>query len=308
MSKKCALVFLYRGESEKINVYAVRENGIPQRIVTKFRSLGEENSMTACSLNDRTGNRRQSAGIRRLLVADMGTQDYASALAFQRRLHDLRRQDLLREDIFLLTEHEPVFTLGRNAGVENLLVSRAFLEERGVSLFSTERGGDITYHGPGQLVGYPILKIPGQGRHVKAYVRTVEEVLIHTLSAFGIEGITRPGKPGIWVHDSKIAFIGIAVKQGVSFHGFALNVDLDLSPFSWIHPCGLRNTAITRVKDLLDCAPSMQEIKATLSSAISSRMRYIARWVTTKEMEELMTRGATLSHPTPGILQNDSKA
>ncbi len=262
--------------------------------------------MPFSSLTSRLGPQQDRDRIPPLLVVDLGRRHYSPVLDLQHRLRVARKLDRI-EDLLLLTEHDPVITTGRRAGRENILVSHDFLQEKNVTLLSTERGGDITFHGPGQLVGYPILKIPGHGRQVKDYVTKLEDVLLHTLSRFGLRGRRMPGKPGIWTGDAKIAFIGLALMNGVCFHGFALNVDMDLTPFSWIHPCGLRNTEITCMKDLMDTPPSMKEVKQVLVSAFSSRMGLPARGMATRELEDRLEQESALSPPTMGALQDGPK-
>jgi len=164
--------------------------------------------------------------------------DYASALELQRRLVTQRQQGAI-DDQLLLVEHPHVVTLGRNGHRENLLASDEILERAGVAFHPTDRGGDITYHGPGQLVGYPILDLRQWKRDVGAYVRAIEEVLIATLAGFGIAAGRIPKLTGVWVDGRKIAAIGVHISRRVTSHGFALNVSTDLSYFQYIVPCGL---------------------------------------------------------------------
>ena len=164
--------------------------------------------------------------------------DYASAFELQRRLVADRQQGLI-PDHLLLVEHPHVVTLGRNGHRENLLASDEILERAGVEFHATDRGGDITYHGPGQLVGYPILDLREWKRDVAAYVRAIEEVLIDTLADFDIAAGRIPKLTGVWVDGRKIAAIGVHISRWVTSHGFALNVSTDLSYFEYIVPCGL---------------------------------------------------------------------
>ena len=164
--------------------------------------------------------------------------DYASALELQQRLVTERQQGAI-DDQLLLVEHPHVVTLGRNGHRENLLASDEILERAGVAFHPTDRGGDITYHGPGQLVGYPILDLRQWKRDVGAYVRAIEETLIATLAGFGIAAGRIPKLTGVWVDGRKIAAIGVHISRWVTSHGFALNVSTDLSYFQYIVPCGL---------------------------------------------------------------------
>jgi lipoate-protein ligase B len=215
------------------------------------------------------------APARPLWVANLGRQAYPQAWSIQRSLLVARKRERI-PDLLVLTEHDPVFTLGRNADRSNLRIPEQRLLEEGIPCLATERGGDITYHGPGQLVGYPILKIPGQGRKVKAYVASIEQVLLRTLEHFGISGRGNPGLIGVWAGDAKIASIGVAVEEGICYHGFALNVDMDLAPFSWIHPCGLRNLRVTSMACLLRRPFSLAEVAEPLVGFFCAQMRYDA--------------------------------
>jgi lipoyl(octanoyl) transferase len=164
--------------------------------------------------------------------------DYSSALELQRRLVAERQQGTIPDQL-LLVEHPHVVTLGRNGHRENLLASDDVLARAGVAFHPTDRGGDITYHGPGQLVGYPILDLREWKREVTAYVRALEQVLIDTLADFGIAAGRIPKLTGVWVGGRKIAAIGVHISRWVTSHGFALNVSTDLSYFQYIVPCGL---------------------------------------------------------------------
>ena len=187
---------------------------------------------------------------------------YAEAWALQKQLQKERIAER-QGDVLLLLEHAPVYTLGRTTQPAHWDCGEEVLRRTGASLQSVDRGGSITYHGPGQVVGYPILKLSHYCSGPKQYVRKLEEVLIHTLLRWGIEGYRIEKKPGVWVRwnhaDAKIAAIGVRIDHGVTIHGFALNVDLDLSPFSHIMPCGLAQCHIT----------SMAEVRQTpLSSSV----------------------------------------
>jgi len=163
---------------------------------------------------------------------------YADAWTLQRELVRARQAGAV-PDVLLLLEHPSVVTLGRSGKTQNLLVSTDLLRARGIDLFEVERGGDITYHGPGQLVGYPIVDLRALDEDVVRYMRTLEESLIRTLAVFGIEAGRERGYPGVWVNGAKVAAMGVAVKRRVTMHGFALNVTTDLSVFDLINPCGL---------------------------------------------------------------------
>ena len=184
---------------------------------------------------------------RRLIVQDLGCKPYGEALELQRHLAQQRIAGELAEDLLLLVEHEPVVTLGRSSRPQSLPLSTEELERRGVARYEVERGGDVTFHGPGQLVGYPILDLREHREDLHWYLRTLELALIHGLDALGIPAGRNPGLTGVWTRGRKIASMGIHVKQWVTYHGFALNVNTDLSYFDLIVPCGIQNVVMTSV-------------------------------------------------------------
>jgi len=183
----------------------------------------------------------------RLMVQDLGRGSYAEVLELQRRLCRQRISGDIPEDILLLVEHEPVVTLGRGARPASLPLTPAELEARGLQVFEVERGGDVTFHGPGQLVGYPIIDLRRHREDLHWYLRRLEAGLIQGLARIGIEGTTTAGLTGVWTRGRKIASIGIHVKQWVTFHGFALNVTTDMTNFDLIVPCGIPNVVMTSV-------------------------------------------------------------
>ena len=183
----------------------------------------------------------------RLVIQDLGRQPYARVLEMQRTLARRRITGEVTDDLLLLVEHDPVVTLGRGSRPQSLPLSTMELERRGIEVYEVERGGDVTFHGPGQLVGYPILDLRQHREDLHWYLRTLEVGLIAGLDALGIEAGTNPGLTGVWTRGRKIASIGIHVKQWVSYHGFALNVNTDLSYFDLIVPCGIKDVVMTSV-------------------------------------------------------------
>lgn len=181
-------------------------------------------------------------------VIDLGRRRYGPILELQRRLCRERIAGTLTDDILLLVEHDPVVTLGRSTKPTSLPLSVDQLEERGLDVFEVERGGDVTLHAPGQLVGYPILDLQRHRPDLHWYLRQLEEVLIEALATFGIVASRSEGRTGVWTRDRKIASIGIHVKQWVTFHGFALNVTTALDWFDVIVPCGLHGVAMTSIR------------------------------------------------------------
>ena len=209
-----------------------------------------------------------------LWIIDLGSnKGYPYTRDLQLSLVQARRKNCI-PDILLLVEHNPVFTMGRHGKWENLLVDKKVLQEKGISCIPIERGGDITFHGPGQLIGYTILKVTGKGIKVKALVRNIENTILQILAQSGIEGRRNMNNPGVWVDEAKIAAIGLAIKYGVSFHGFALNVDMDLTPFSWIHPCGLQHIPVISMKDLKPDNIDVSVIKERLILSFCSCFGY----------------------------------
>jgi len=184
------------------------------------------------------------------ILEDLGRIRYGPALELQRRAHAERVRDE-RADTFFFCEHEPVITMGKSGKTHNLLVSRDDLARRGVDYFEVERGGDLTYHGPGQLVGYPIFKL-ARLREVQGFVRKMEGAIIEGLAAFNLTGERRPEHAGVFVRGAKIASIGAAVRGGVTFHGFALDVCTDLKMFDLINPCGMPAIPVTSIA--LECS------------------------------------------------------
>ncbi|GEM49009.1 octanoyltransferase [Deinococcus cellulosilyticus NBRC 106333 = KACC 11606] len=191
-------------------------------------------------------------------VTDLGTLEYLKALDVQHEVHGkVAAREM--EPTLLLVEHPAVLTLGRKAKEgENIIVPREFLAGQGISVHAIERGGDVTYHGPGQLVGYPIFPV---GRRVRDFLRLLEGALIKTLARYGLEASGSPGYAGVWVGDEKVAAIGVAIQKHVAFHGFALNVSTNLDHFSYIIPCGIQDRGVTSLQKLLGREINMQEVK-----------------------------------------------
>jgi len=183
----------------------------------------------------------------RLMVQDLGRRAYGEVLELQRTLCRQRIAGEIDEDILLLVEHDPVVTLGRATRAASLPLPRPELERRGVEVFEVERGGDVTFHGPGQLVGYPVVNLRQHREDLHWYLRRLEAGLIAALGRLGVEAGPNPGLTGVWTRGRKIASIGIHVKQWVTFHGFALNVSTDLSYFDLIVPCGIKDVTMTSV-------------------------------------------------------------
>lgn len=196
---------------------------------------------------------------REFLVIREGEIPYAQALEMQRLIH-FERCDGLREDTLILLTHPPVVTLGRGSDPAHLLLSPEGYRERGVEVLETDRGGDVTYHGPGQLVGYPIVDLRARGLGPREFLRRLELSLMFLLDTFGIESGRIPGLTGVWVGEEKIAAMGIRVSRGVSQHGFALNVTTDPAAFDLIVPCGIRDHGVTSMTRVLDREVDLGEV------------------------------------------------
>lgn len=179
-----------------------------------------------------------TAGLRICEIRDLGRMRYEDALLEQKRFEGERKRGVIHDQL-LFVEHPHVVTMGRNGKQENLLASKELLERAGISFFETNRGGDVTYHGPGQIVGYPILDLREWKRDVAGYVRAVEQSIIVALAGFGIRAGRFEGHTGVWVDGKKVAAIGVHISRWVTSHGFALNHTTDLSYFQYIVPCGL---------------------------------------------------------------------
>ena len=186
--------------------------------------------------------------MRELWIADFGTRSYGEMLEIQRSAARARISGEIDQDLLLLVEHPPVITLGRSSKDTHLLADPAALRSRGVEVFEVERGGDVTFHGPGQLVGYPIIDLKRHKQDLHWYLRQVEELLIRALATFGIPGERVPKYTGVWTGGRKIASIGVHARDWVTWHGFALNVSTELSYFDLIVPCGIPEVTMTSVE------------------------------------------------------------
>lgn len=201
-------------------------------------------------------------------VCRLGRVEYSRAWALQRRLAEARAEGAI-PDTLLLLEHPPTYTIGKRGNEANILVSRDVLLEEGIELFHVDRGGDITFHGPGQLVGYPILSLADRPGGPSRYLRDLEQVIITGLEDFGVSAGRIPSLTGVWVKDEKIAAIGVKITaRRVTIHGFALNVSTDLSHFARIIPCGIREKSVTSLGRFLNRSVTVQEAGKSICSAM----------------------------------------
>jgi lipoyl(octanoyl) transferase len=217
-------------------------------------------------------------------ILNLDTVPYEEAFALQKRLVTMRSQDAICDTLILL-EHPPVFTVTRKAALNNILASPDELEDKGISLCKTNRGGDITYHGPGQIVGYPIMNLKDHGKDLHKYIRNIEEIIISLLMDYGISAHRDKANPGVWIGDEKIAAIGIAVKSSwTTMHGFAFNVNPDLNNYSLIVPCGLTNKGITSLSKLLGTPISMEEVREKVIHHYAEVFKLRTRKVSLEEL------------------------
>jgi lipoyl(octanoyl) transferase len=216
-------------------------------------------------------------------VEQLGLVTYADGLRLQRDLVAQRKVGAI-PDTLLLLEHPHVYTLGRNAKKENLLVNAEELAARGAQVFEIDRGGDVTYHGPGQLVGYPILDLAQHRRDIAWYMRCLEEVLVEVAGDYGIEAGRLRGAPGVWVGNDKLAAMGVHISRWVTSHGFAFNVNTDLRYFDWIVPCGLRDKGVTSLQKLLGRRIEMDEVTEKV-------VRHFGRVFELEMVEQVESRG-----------------
>lgn len=229
--------------------------------------------------------------VRELHVRRLGVVPYAEALGLQKELVEARKAGSIPDQLLLL-QHPPVITLGVKARSDrtNVLATPEALERQGVELFETGRGGDVTYHGPGQLVGYPILDLRPDRCDVHKYVRDMEEALIRVAAAFGIASGRVPGLTGVWVGNEKLAAIGVRISRWVTSHGFAFNVSTDLTHFDLIVPCGILDKGVTSLERLLGRAVPMREVE---DAAAESFARVFAR--------QLVETAPASSRPREGV-------
>src|ERR1700678_1946260 len=242
-----------------------------------------------------------------VFLVNLGRIDYATALALQQQVCALRQQERIG-DVLLLVEHPPVLTLGRNAQRRHVVASSELLASRGISLFETNRGGDVTYHGPGQLVGYPILNLRGftPPLGIVEYLRRLEEVLIRACADYGVLTQRAAGRAGVWtipggtVAEKKIAAVGVHVARGVTTHGFALNVTTDLDDFALIVPCGIRDRGVTSVEAEVAPSPSFQQVAHSISRHFGRVFGRQVVWV--ESLDDLVPGGLTLRDRTASVV------
>ncbi|MDA8140066.1 MAG: lipoyl(octanoyl) transferase LipB [Desulfobacteraceae bacterium] len=201
-------------------------------------------------------------------LLDLPLTEYSNALALQRAAVQARREGRLDRDLILMLEHPPVFTLGRRGGRENLLISEEELRKKNIAVVPIERGGDITYHGSGQLVVYPIVDLNAAHIKVVAFVDLLEQAMIRTAAHWDIPARGDAQHRGAWVEHRKLGSIGLTVRHGISFHGLALNVTTDLTPFTWINPCGIQACEMTTLSREANQSVSVEEVRKQMADQL----------------------------------------
>ena len=218
--------------------------------------------------------RRLSGAPPALAAVHLGDTSYRAGLEIQHRLVEARAAGR-SGDWLLFPDHPPVLTVGRNPSPGNVIADAETLRRRGIEVFEVARGGDVTWHGPGQLVGYLVCDLSARGRDLHRFLREIEQGLIDALAGFGIEAAREAGRTGVWSRGDKIASIGVAVRRWVSYHGFALNVAPDLKFFDLIHPCGLRGIHMTSVSERLGAsAPTLSEARQAVAVSVARAIGY----------------------------------
>jgi lipoyl(octanoyl) transferase len=232
-----------------------------------------------------------------ILVSNINHTRYDDAWALQQKLWSLRQIGMI-EDVLLLTEHEHVYTLGKSSDDNHLLASENELKSSGIEVFHIDRGGDVTYHGPGQIVGYPILDLNNYFHDIHRYMRNLEEVIIRTLSRFGILGVREEGMTGVWVNGEKIAALGVKVSRWVTMHGFALNVNTDLTKFDRIIPCGIFHKGVTSIQQLLGREIEMKSVRDAIVDSFSEVFGCVPKWKLKDELYSMLMKLDRLPHQT----------
>jgi lipoyl(octanoyl) transferase len=218
----------------------------------------------------------------------LGRVEYPQALALQMRVCELKKQGFA-EDVLLLLEHPPTITLGRNGKRNNLLVTEEIMQARGVRLFEVDRGGDITFHGPGQLVGYPLLRLGKGEQDVHRYMRDLEESLIRALGAYGIEAGRNEHYTGVWTAAGKVAAMGVHISRWITRHGFALNVNTDLSFFDLIVPCGISGKGVASMQSILGHPLDADGVAEVVAREFGTVFRRELVWISGDDLQHKLS-------------------
>ncbi|UCC80041.1 MAG: lipoyl(octanoyl) transferase LipB [Candidatus Zixiibacteriota bacterium] len=212
--------------------------------------------------------------LKKLVSVDLGRTDYKTAWDLQKKLVELRQKEEI-PDVLLFTEHNPVITMGRASSAGNLLCSPEELKKKNIELFEIERGGDVTFHGLGQLVIYPILDLNEHGRDLHRYLRNLEKTIIDVLKEYGIDAGAKEGLTGVWAGNHKLAAIGVAVSRWITYHGAALNINTDLDYFKLITPCGISEFPVGSIKSMIGDEVDPDEVKNRLEKSFANTFDFI---------------------------------
>ncbi|MCK4603546.1 MAG: lipoyl(octanoyl) transferase LipB [Deltaproteobacteria bacterium] len=225
------------------------------------------------------------------LCIELPATEYREAWRLQSDLVAARKDKSIGTDVVLLLEHPPVFTVGNNSGMNNLTVSKKSLEKAGIPLIRVERGGDITFHGPGQLVMYPVIDLHAARLSVLDHIEKLEKVMIRTARDWGIMAQRNLANRGVWVGKNKLGSVGIAIRRGISFHGMALNVNLSLEPFGWINPCGLQEIAMTSMEQELSHRVAMNQVREAVKRHLEAVFGIELVMTSLSELQYLQEKG-----------------
>lgn len=225
-----------------------------------------------------------------LLVSILGEVEYGEALELQKKLLQLRQQDKI-DDVLLLLEHSPTLTLGTRENRENIIAAPAQLKKNGINIHKTNRGGDVTYHGPGQVVGYCILDLKNHGKSIKVYINKLEEMFIQLLKdKYNITAVRDEKHRGVWIDQEKITAIGCAVKKTVTMHGFAFNVNTNLDHFKLINPCGITDRGVTSLQKLLGQTQNIQQVHEQIIAYFSKVFNTQAKYINPQQLTNIINQ------------------
>ncbi len=222
-----------------------------------------------------------------LLVVDLGRTKYADAWELQKKIFSARLERRIG-DVLLLTEHEPVFTLGKGADENHLLAKESELSDKKIDMFWIDRGGDVTFHGPGQIVGYPIIDLSLHYNDIHRYLRDLEQTIIDVLGIYGITGEREKEFTGVWVKHDKIAAFGVKVSKWITMHGFALNVGTDLSFFDRIIPCGIFHKGVTSLHKIVGKPITIEEVQHHIVYHFAKIFSFEVKHISTEELETML--------------------
>ncbi|MEW6061063.1 MAG: lipoyl(octanoyl) transferase LipB [Bacteroidota bacterium] len=235
--------------------------------------------------------------MKELLAVNLGRTKYADAWELQRQIFSARLEHRIG-DVLLLTEHDHVYTLGKAADDNHLLAKNEELSKKGVDVFWIDRGGDITYHGPGQIVGYPIIDLNQHYNDIHRYLRDIEEAMIRTLGEYGIEAGRESEFTGVWVRDEKIGAIGVKVSKWITMHGFALNVNTDLSYFDRIIPCGIFHKGVTTLQKILGREITLEDVHQKLIHHFATLFHWDVKQISREELTTMLHHNEAVTEET----------